>query len=90
MPRYKVVDAPTYIDNNMRQPGEEVEYSGWPGSTLEPIDDEARRVKEYYGRHRGPRLSRRPDLSQFAEAMPVPPPKKTDHLFKSKKDVTDG
>ena len=83
MPTYKVVDAPTFIEGNMRQPGEKVEFAGWPGSTLEPVCDVAKRVKEFYGRFRASkRLPRMPDLASFAETSPEAPPKRTDHLWK--------
>ena len=75
MPRYKVCDQPTYIDNSMRQPGEIVEYAGWPGSTLEPADEMARKIKAYHAQFKGPRLSRVPDMAQFAEGVEPPKPK---------------
>ena len=81
MPRYRVVDMPTFIDNTMRQPGEEVEYAGWPGSTLEPVDEVSQQIKTYYDKHKGLRIKRKPDLTKFvpksaaadvsAEAAPV-------------------
>jgi hypothetical protein len=46
MARYKLTDA-TFI-NSVHTAGAEVEYAGWPGSTMVPIDDEARETKEYY------------------------------------------
>lgn len=78
MPRYTIVDSPTYIDATMRQIGEVVDYAGWPGSTLqpEPGDEVARRVKDAYekatkggGRNRLPRV---PDLAAFADAPEKP------------------
>ena len=82
MPLYKVVDEPTFLGNTMRQPGETVEYSGWPGSTLEPADEVAQRVKDYYAKHRGPKLARQPDIAKFVANDPKA------HLFKPK-DKTD-
>lgn len=90
MPRYKVVHSPTFVTGSMVPPGEVVEFAGWPGSTLEPADEVARRIKEYFGKHRGSKtLPRSPVLSDFVEAMPVPPEKSKAHLFK-KVDKTDG
>lgn len=73
MPRYEV-NAPTFVGNTMRGVGDIVEYAGWPGTTLDPADDVAKRVKEYFAAHRRDRkLPRMPDLAQFAESEPDKP-----------------
>lgn len=74
MPRYRVVNSPTWLKSglhfDLHQVGEEVEYLGWPGSSLEPADDVATRVKTFYAAHRRDRkLPRMPDLAQFAEPV---------------------
>lgn len=67
MPRYSVVNSKTFI-RQLHDVGEEVEYAGWPGSSLEPLDDVARRIKEFYegARKRGKLLPPAPDVAQFA------------------------
>lgn len=47
MARYKLNDT-TSIGGALQTAGAEVDYAGWPGSTLEPVDDEAREVKAHY------------------------------------------
>lgn len=77
MPRYKIVNAPTYIANHMREPGEVVSYDGWPGSTLEPVDGDtvARRVKDFYvdARKKNKKLAPAPVLDGFADPPPPVP-----------------
>jgi len=76
MPRYTVINSPTYIGSTMRLPGEVVDYPGWPGSSLEPAkgDTVAQRVKDFYveARAKGKRIPRVPDLAQFADPAPKP------------------
>lgn len=74
MPRYRVVNSPTWLKSglhhDLHQVGEEVDYQGWPGSSLEPLDDVATRLKAHYAAHRRDRkLPRMPDLAQFAEPV---------------------
>lgn len=82
MPRYRVVDMPTFLDNTMRQPGEIVEFSGWPGSTLVPEDDVARRIKTYFDKCKNLKTFPRkgPDMAKFADAVPVEHPKPKDEV----------
>lgn len=88
MPRYTVVNAPTFVGNNLHEIGAIVEYAGWPGSTLDPADELAGRVKEYFKAHRRDRkLPRVPDLAKFAESEPEKP---TSRKAASVKDETDG
>jgi len=76
MPRYVVVNSPTYILSTMRMPGTVVEYSGWPGSSLEPAegDSVAQRVKAFYveARAKGKKIPRVPNLADFADPEPKP------------------
>ena len=37
MAKYRV-KALSFIDNSLRQPGEEIEYGGIPSANLEPLD----------------------------------------------------
>ena len=91
MPRYRVINSPTYLKSgghhpDLHQVGAEVEYAGWPGSSLEPLDDTAKRVKDYFDAHRRNRkLPRMPDLAQFAETVAVEEPRR-----RRVKDETDG
>jgi hypothetical protein len=91
MPRYRVVNSPTWLKSglhpDLHQVGEEVDYEGWPGSSLEPLDDVAKRVKEHYAANRRNRkLPRMPDLAQFAEPAAEEEPR----LKRRVKDDTDG
>lgn len=47
MARYKLTDT-TCIGGSLQTAGAEVDHAGWPGGTLEPLDDEAREIKAYY------------------------------------------
>lgn len=47
MARYKLTEV-TCIGASLCDAGSEVDYAGWPGSTLDPVDDEARETKEFY------------------------------------------
>ena len=69
------------------QPGELVDYSGWPGSTLEPADATAKRIKDHYiaERTKGARLPRHPDIAIFSEPAKAAPKAAT-----PVKDKTDG
>lgn len=70
MPRYRVVNSPTALNGDLHPVGSEVDYAGWPGSSLEPLDDAAVRLKTYFAAHRRDRkLARMPDLAQFAEPV---------------------
>lgn len=51
MARYRLTDT-TYIGGSLQAAGAEVDYAGWPGSTLDPLDDEARDIKALYGEAR--------------------------------------
>lgn len=76
MPRYKIVEIPTYLSGTLRHPGDVVEFDGWPGSTLEPVEDDpvAVRVKAHYSdaRSRGKKLPLTPDFAQFADPPEAP------------------
>lgn len=87
MPRYTVT-APTFVCNSLQPVGEVVEYDGWPGSSLEPADDVAKRIKDYFAAHRRDRkLPRVPDLAKFAEPEAEKP---AGRKAASVKDDTDG
>lgn len=76
MPSYRVVDQPTFVEGTLRQPGEVIDFAGWPGSTLEPEKDDAvaRKVKDYFAAHKRDRkLPRQPNLADFAEKAPAKP-----------------
>lgn len=76
MPRYKVVTSRTFVNASLAEIGEIIEYDGWPGSTLEPADDVAARVKDAYDtmRKRGRTIpAGKPDLSKY-QAAPVRAP----------------
>jgi hypothetical protein len=66
MPRYQLTGR-TYINDSLREPGEIVEYGGWPGSSLEPLDDTATAIKAFYidARKRGRALPKVPDLEKI-------------------------
>jgi hypothetical protein len=72
MARYKLTDT-TCIGGSLQSAGAEVDYAGWPGSTLEPLDDEAREVKAYYdeAREAGRNCRNRPRIG--APLRPRPP-----------------
>lgn len=87
MPRYTVVNAATFVGSHMHDIGATVEYAGWPGSTLAPLDDVAKRVQEYFKAHRRDRkLPRMPDLAMFADPEPEKPSRKAAPV----KDNTNG
>lgn len=78
MPRYTLT-ARTYVNGSLGEAGDVIEYNGWPGSTLEPADAVAARVKEAYDtmRKRGRTVPRGlPDLSKYAGAEKPPAPEK--------------
>lgn len=84
MPRYTLT-ARTFINGSLGEPGEIVEYSGWPGSTLEPADEVAGRIKAAYDdmRKRGRNIPKKPDIEKFQAkvekaAVPEPAPQKDD------------
>jgi hypothetical protein len=52
MARYKLTDT-TCIGGSLQPAGAEVDHAGWPGSTLEPLDDDAREIKAHYDEYRG-------------------------------------
>ncbi len=66
MPRYQLT-ARTYINSSLGEPGDIVEYDGWPGSSLEPLDDIAKATKAFYdeARKRGRTLPKQPDLEKI-------------------------
>lgn len=66
MARYTLTGR-TFINGSLGEPGEIVEYGGWPGSTLEPADATATAVKAFYddARKRGRTLPRVPDLEKI-------------------------
>ena len=43
MPQFKVLEV-SYIDNKICQPGDVVEYAGFPAENLEPLDAPAKRL----------------------------------------------
>ena len=43
MAKYRV-KALSFIDNSLRQPGEEIEYGGIPSANLEPLDADSSRM----------------------------------------------
>lgn len=45
MAKYKAL-IKSFIDGYIREEGEEFEYSGIPGSSLHPLDEEAKAAKE--------------------------------------------
>jgi hypothetical protein len=47
MPRYRVLEK-SFIIDRIVEAGEEVEYDGWPGHNLEPLDAAAREKKREY------------------------------------------
>ena len=72
MPRYTVISAPTFVCGHLHGIGDVVDYDGWPGSTLEPADEVATRIKEHFAANRRSRkFPRKPDLSEFAESKPA-------------------
>lgn len=84
MARFKLTDT-TQIGGSLQTAGAEVDYAGWPGSTLEPLDDEAREIKTYYdeAREAGRNLQKSPAdwraaqakaAALAAAAAPPPPP----------------
>lgn len=79
MPRYKIGNAAptTFVVDALHVPGDEVEYAGWPGSTLIPTDAVGERIKKFYdeARARGRKLPKVPDPAQFAEPEPPAAPK---------------
>lgn len=90
MPRYKIVDQPTYIGSTMRQIGEVVEHGGWPGSTLEPADPVASKIKDFYVdvRKRGRKFDKAPDVAAFAAQVDkAKSPAKPDKVEKDKANV---
>lgn len=90
MARFKLTDT-TCIGGSLCTAGAEVDYAGWPGSTLEPLDDEAREVKAYYDetREAGRNLPKTPAewraaqakaAALVAAAAPPPPSNDPDHV----------
>ncbi len=80
MPRYQLT-VRTFINGSLGEPGDIVEYAGWPGSTLEPQDAVATAVKAEYDnlRKRGRNIPKAPDLAKFqakAEKAAEPAPEK--------------
>lgn len=84
MARYKITDT-TCIGGSLQTSGAEVDYAGWPGSTLDPLDDEAREIKARYdeAREAGSNLPKSPADWRAAQAKaaaaaaavaPPPPP----------------
>lgn len=71
MPRYRIGNeqTTTFVADALRVPGDEIDYAGWPGSTLIPIDSVAKRIKARYdeARARGRKLPPVPDLAEFAD-----------------------
>lgn len=51
MAKYRIIDAPTFINNTLEQPEAIVEFDGKPGKTLELIEEEKPK------RSRGPKDS---------------------------------
>jgi hypothetical protein len=80
MARYKLTNT-TCIGGALCAAGAEVDYAGWPGSTLDPLDDEAREIKAYYdeAREAGRNLPKAPSDWRAAQAKaaalaaPAPP-----------------
>lgn len=75
MPRYTIIESPTFIGNTLRPVGEVVDYDGWPGSTLQPADAVAERIKAHYdaARKRGKRAGFGPcNIAEFADKPEKP------------------
>lgn len=88
MARYKLTDT-TCIGGSLQSAGVEVDYAGWPGSTLEPLDDEAREIKAYYDEARAAgrnlpstpaewRAAQAAAAALAAKSAPPPPPPSDD------------
>lgn len=71
MARYKLTDTTGIgLGGALLPAGAEVDYAGWPGSTLEPLDDEASEIKAYYdeAREAGRSLPKAPADWRAAQA----------------------
>lgn len=77
MPRYKLT-ARTYINGSLGEPGGIVDYGGWPGSTLEPVDATATAIKAFYdiARAKGRAIPKVPNLEKILPKAADPEPKK--------------
>ncbi|MPZ39839.1 MAG: hypothetical protein GEU95_17620 [Rhizobiales bacterium] len=72
MPKFRAVWRGEYGPRKV-EIGEEVAFCGWPGSGLEPINDEAKRVVAYYEIYRdNPRLLSSP-YCEYAQEIFLPP-----------------
>jgi hypothetical protein len=76
MPRYRVLEK-SFIIDRIVEAGEEVEYGGWPGHNLEPLDAAAREKKREYDEEINPAR-----IAKLRAENPTPGGVEQEHLAK--------
>jgi hypothetical protein len=88
MPRYRVISETAVVNSVVYHRGAGVTSSGWPTVHMKPLDEEARRIADYYRRrHHAPGLPLSPYIAAFGcfylpELLPDVPGRKINGWIK--------